>query len=286
MSRFLDDFSALLSTRKHHIHRIAEIKDNGNAEILELNPATPCQNGYSIAKAFTVTAVGFLSDRGLLGVEENVPAALGKFCPAEYNPRWNTTTIHMLMKHLVGLPTGFLDIDCEDANMFGADYLHYAMNYPLYEDHGTVYRYTDAAFYLLSCIVENRAGMPLDNFLWRELFLPLQFRDAAWSHCPLGHTMGATGLFLRAEDMVKLGVLYLNGGMWNGKRLLSEAWVNTVFERGYELTTKESGKAYGKGGMLGQNLLIIPRARRAVAWHAASGLGQEDLTSFICNYPD
>lgn len=286
MSRFLEDFSRFLSTREHHIHRIAEIKADGEAEILELHPATPCQNGYSIAKAFTTTAVGILHDRGLLDTEENVPAALGKLCPQEYDPRWNHTTVHMLLKHLVGLPVGFLDIDCEDANQFGRDYLHYAMNHPLYEDHGSVYRYTDAAFYLLSCIVENRAGMPLDSFLWRELFLPLHFRDAAWSHCPLGHAMGATGLFLRAEDMVKLGALYLNGGVWKGRRLLSEAWVGAVFERGYELTAKESGKAYGKGGMLGQNLLLVPHARRAVAWHAATGLGQEDLTAFVCNYQD
>ena len=45
-----------------------------------------------------------------------------------------------------------------------------------------------------------------------------------------------------------------------------------------------TGGAYGKGGMLGQMLLVIPQHRRAVAWQAATGLGQENAMDFACQY--
>lgn len=284
MSRFLDAFVEFLSGREHHIHRIAEYCVGGDTEQIQLSPATPCQNIYSIAKVFTGAAVGLLVDRGLLSIEDKVPQALGSFCPSCYHPFWNDTTVHMLLKHLVGLPKGFMDIDCIDANTFGGDYLSYVMNHPLQEDHGTQYTYTDASHYLLSCIVENRVGVPMDHFLWQEMFLPLAFRDAAWSHCPKGHVIGSTGLHLRIEDLIKLGAVYLQNGVWQGKQLLSEQWVKTVFEQQYELSPVGNG-FWGKGGMLGQKLLILPQQRRVIAWQAASGMGQEDIINeLICRY--
>lgn len=284
MSQFLSAFDDFMNGREHHMHRIAEYCEGGEIEQIQLSPATPCQNIYSIAKVFTGAAVGMLVDRGMLSTDDKVVESLGDLCPAVFQPLWKGTTVHMLLKHQVGLPGGFMDIDCMDANTFGDDYLAYVMNHPLREDHGTKYTYTDASHYLLSCIVENRVGMPLDHFLWRELFRPLAFRDAAWSHCPKGHVIGSTGLHLRVEDMIKLGAVYLQGGVWQGKRILSEKWVETVFERQYEFSPVGVCGAWQKGGMLGQNLMILPKQRRVIAWQAATGLGQPDIKEFLGQY--
>ena len=284
MSGFLKAFSDFMASREHHMHRVAEFRTGGEAAFIELSPALPCQNIYSVAKVFTVAAVGLLFDRGLISTDDTVVEALGELCPGTFDPRWKDTTVHMLLRHQVGLPEGFMDIDSEDAHTFGTDYLSYVMNHALRPDHGTKYTYTDASHYILSCIVENRSGMPLDNLLWREMFYPMAFRDAAWSHCPRGHAIGSTGLYLRIEDMIKMGGLYLQGGVWNGQRLLSEKWVETVIERQYEFLPVGTGGAYGKGGMLGQMLLVIPQHRRAVAWQAATGLGQENAMDFACQY--
>lgn len=284
MSRFLDAFGEFMNAREHHMHRIAEYCEGGKIEQIQLCPSTPCQNIYSIAKVFTGAAVGMLADRGVLSTDDTVVELLGDLCPASYNRLWKETTVHMLLTHHVGLPGGFMDIDCIDANTFCDDYLAYVMNHPLREDHGTQYCYTDASHYLLSCIVENLTGMPLDNFLWKELFHPLAFRDAAWSRCPKGHVIGSTGLHLRVEDMIKLGALYLQGGVWQGKRLLSEKWVETVFARRYEFAPIGIGSICQKGGMLGQNLMIMPEQRRVIAWQAADGMGLEDIKQFIAQH--
>jgi len=283
MSKFLFDLKSEIKKCEANIYSIAEYKD-GRVESLQLQEANPCQDLYSVAKAFVVTAIGMLCDRGLLRTDEIITDILGDECPADCEKVWYRTTVDMLLLHKVALPGGFLDIDCIDANEFGEDYLAYIMTYKSgFEGDIPEPVYTDAAYYMLSRIVEKRAGMGTDTFLWKNLFYPLGFREAAWSRCPMGHVMGATGLYLRAEDTVKLGAVYLGGGMWKDQRILSEEWVNTVLEKGYELKRIGSKLIYGKGGMRGQMLMIMPEQNRAAAY---TGCGGHSFVSFIADYED
>jgi len=137
MSVFLNAFSDFMASREHNMHRVAEFRTGGEVECIQLSSALPCQNIYSVAKVFTVAAVGLLFDRGLLSTDDTVTEALGKLCPDHFHPQWKDTTVHMLLRHQVGLPEGFMDIDSEDAHTFGRDYLSYVMNHGLRPDHGT-----------------------------------------------------------------------------------------------------------------------------------------------------
>ena len=284
MSRFLEamrDELARLGDRG--VFSVAEWHA-GRVESLDIIKTNPCQNVYSVAKAFVVTAVGLLVDRGLLSTDEVVTDVLADEIPTGCQPVWYKTTVDMLLLHKVGLPSGFLDIDCYDSRNFSEDYLAYTLTYPTPEDYTPdKSTYTDAAFYILSRIVEKRAGEPLDTLLWRELLFPTGCLEAAFSRCPKGHPMGATGLYIRAAEVAKLGSIYLNGGMYGSRRILSESWVNTALSRGYELKSKCAGRAYGKGGMRGQMLLVLPEQRRVVAWQ---GYGSTDLTEAAINYKD
>ena len=282
MSDFLSTFQKeILAREGANVFFIAEYGEDG-IQTQSLCTTNPCQNIYSIAKAFVVTAIGLLVDRSLLSTDEIVTDLLADELPATYHPIWNKTDVEMLLLHKVGLEKGFLDIDCRDASSFGEDYLSFVLNAPIRADFdGTQSTYTDAAYYLLSRIVEKRAGMPLDDFLWRHLFAPMKFREAAWSHCPMGHAMGATGLYLRIEDLIKLGALYLDRGVYEGKRILSESWVDTVLSKGYELKLQKNGKTYGKGGMRGQMLMLLPHCHRAVAW---LGCGNNAFSEFVAEY--
>ncbi len=282
MSDFLSAFQKeILDREGANVFFIAEYGEDG-IQTQSLCTTNPCQNVYSIAKAFVVTAVGLLVDRGRLSTNEILTDILANELPATYHPVWKRTSVEMLLLHKVGLAKNFLDIDGQDATAFGRDYLSYVLNAPIHADFdGTTATYTDAAYYLLSRIVEKRAGMPLDDFLWKYLFLPLQYREAAWSHCPMGHAMGATGLYLRIEDLIKLGALYLNRGVYEGQRILSEQWVDTVLSKGYELKLQKNGKAYGKGGMRGQMLMLLPHCHHAVAW---LGCGNNAFSDFVAGY--
>lgn len=286
MSRFLEEFAQKIREKNVNLYTIAEIRTNGIAESITLQKANRCQDSYSVAKAFAVAGVGLLYDRGLIRTEERIPDILGELCPPNMDPHWNDITLHMVMRHFCGLPGGFLDIDVHNANQFGSDYLSYMLSYPIDRDPAAASIYTDGAYYLVGRIVEKRAGMPLDSFLWKELFFPMEFLEMAWSRCPLGHPMGATGLYIRTEDMVKLGGLFLNRGMWKGQRLLSEEWIQTVLDRQYEFHPLGHGGSYGKGGMCGQMLMVIPEHNRAVAWHGFCGGVDAETTAWIASYGD
>ena len=169
----------------------------------------------------------------------------------------------------MGIAKGFLDIDTEDASAYGTDdYLSLVWKTPITLPIGEERVYSDAAYYVISRIVEKISGETLADFLWKRLFYPLGFREVSWSCCPKGHSMGATGLYIRTEDMAKLGRLYLNNGVWNGERIISEEWISLVLSRAYEFSKVNDKRGYTKGGMCGQRLYFCYEDNVVVAWHA------------------
>ena len=262
------DYAAKISAWKFNTFFVAESDKDYNIRLQSITPANPCCNCYSVAKAFTVTAIGILYDRGLLTPDTLVTEVLSDHLPDGIDPQWHKVTLHHLMLHRAGFDQGLLDIDAEDASLFSsADYLSIVLSTPLAHEPGTHYQYTDAAFYLLSRIIAKVGGCDLADLLRPILMDTMQFKEFAWSVCPQGYAMGATGLYLRTEDMVKLGILYLNGGMWKDTRVVSQEWVDIVLSNGYELKDLGGGW-YGKGGMYGQMLMLNPQKGLAVACHS------------------
>ncbi len=95
---------------------------------------------------------------------------------------------------------------------------------PEYEP-GTHFAYNNSGTYMLSEIVTKVTGMTMMDFLSYRLFEPLGITDIRWDTFKSGRNQAAVGLHASADDLMKLGVLYLNKGVYNGKRILSEEWV-------------------------------------------------------------
>lgn len=278
MSKLLDKMAKLAENNCGTVYTISEI-NNSKQETITITPANPCQNSYSVAKAFVVTAIGCAYDDGVLSTDERIVDIFADELPENMDPKWEKMTVHHLLKHQAGFPGGYLDIDVIDANTLGDDYLQYLFNTALDYVPGEGNAYSDAAFYLLSRVVTKKTGRKVDDYLWERLFYPLGFREMAWSKCPKGYPMGATGLYIYTEDMAKLGEVYLKGGMYGQKRILSEDWVNIVRSREYEFRKISDGKCYGKGGMHTQKLLFFPELDRVIAWHSFDG---PDFTNWLC----
>lgn len=251
-----------------NIYAIAALDGDMRAYRAQITPANPTNDVYSVAKAYAVTGVGMAYDAGLIAPDMRVCELLGDEMPPLADPGWHNVTLDQLMRHRAGYGRGWLDIDVDDASEYPADdYLSLAMREPLVHAPGEVYQYTDAAFYITSRIVEHAVNKPLDDYLRPMLMGKLKYREMGWSRCPKGHAMGATGLFLRVEDMTKLGMVYVQGGKWQGERLLSEEWIAMCLERGYEFGKIADGW-YGKGGMFGQMLCFNVEKQCALAWQA------------------
>lgn len=279
------------ASREKGIYQITVVED-GISVTESITPANRTNNCYSVSKVFTVTALGMLYDDGLLSPDEKPINIFKDQLPDRINPRWEQITLDHLIRHRWGIGQGFLDIDAEDVNTFEGkygtrnDFLKIVLstdlpNAPGDEGaNGAVY--SDAAYYLLSRVVSKKTGKTLFDFMRERLFVPCAFQEFAWSSCPMGYSMGATGLYIRTPDMAKLGRIYLDGGVFGGKRFISKEWCDIVFERGYELKEIAPG-CHAKGGMCGQMLLVDRNRRAVVAWLGYDSDGySERMRRFIC----
>ena len=274
MSKIIDLIAQLNEEQGMNLYSL-HIMGEGIEEHYENSPKTRCHNSYSVAKAFTTTLGGIAYDEGLLKPEDKVADSLGKYFPKDIDRRWYDITVDNALRHRIGLPDGFLDIDVLDSRTFGNDYLQYMFKAKMICDPGTEWHYTDGAFYLLARIVEECfKPVNLTQFLWEKLFTPLEFQEFAWSACPQGHILGGSDLYISSEDCVKLGEVYRNGGLYKGKRIISKEWADIVFDRQYEFSFDSKIKMHGKGGYGGQFLCVFPEKHFSAAWH---GFGCDDM---------
>ncbi|HZY81578.1 MAG TPA: serine hydrolase [Cyclobacteriaceae bacterium] len=97
---------------------------------------------------------------------------------------------------------------------------------------GVVWKYNGGTTQLLAAIIRKVSGKDVDEFAKENLFGPLGISNFEWIHYP-ATTMpaAASGVRLRPYDLLKFGLLYYNGGSWNGKQILSKEWVDASFTK-------------------------------------------------------
>lgn len=164
----------------------------------------------------------------------------------------------------------------------GLDYADVVLNAPLNHDPGEFFIYSNAAMYLASVVFQNATGMKLVDFANKYLFLPLGIKPVVWKESPQGYNMGCTGIEMYADDILKVGELLLNKGVYKGKRILSKKWIEDMlspqvltpmmyddkrvlpkFAYGYNMWICEDGIAYCDGTD-GQYIIIIPDKQRII----------------------
>jgi CubicO group peptidase (beta-lactamase class C family) len=79
----------------------------------------------------------------------------------------------------------------------------------------------------LSEVLQKATGMRADRYAEEKLFGPLGITDAQWVYSPLNIPQTGGGLRLTSRDLMKVAQLYLDGGVWQGRRIVDEAWVRT-----------------------------------------------------------
>ncbi|MDR1438892.1 MAG: beta-lactamase family protein [Clostridiales bacterium] len=254
----------------------------GEWELGAVTQASPAQNCYSVTKSFTSTAIGILWDEGKIALDAPILSFFAGELPARLDPRMERVTVRHLLTHTTGLETGFLF----EADRFGHgtdDWASLCLSQPLPHEPGAFRAYSNSNYYLLSCIAHRITGATLDEFARSKLFAPLKIEDYAWTACPRGETSGATGLYISAQDMAKLAVMYMHGGQYEGRRVVSEEWsrmATTEQEPGsgssFSISVWDGGFSYG--GAYEQIVLAYPPCDLALGAHAfASGIPYAEL---------
>ena len=233
---------------------------------------------HSMCKSITGMAVGFLVEEGKLELSENIYKIFsdkGSTWVKMFRPE---VTVENLLTMTSGVTFN------ESGIVSGNDWLESYLNASVAEKPGTKFQYNSLNSYVLSAIITERTGMPMDEYLKPRLFEPLGITDYLWEKCPRGITKGGWGLFMHTEDMAKLGQLYLNKGKWNGKQIIPESWaeasvtkkvdsIEGTYGYGYQLWMEERPGSFEYNGMLGQNVLIYPDVDMVIVTNA----GNEEL---------
>ncbi len=239
---------------------------------------------FSLSKSFTSTAAGLAVAEGRFSLDDNVLSFFPEDAPAEISA--NLTA--MRVRHLLSMSTGHATDTTgalhtrEDGNWVKA-----FLEQPVEYAPGTHFLYNSGATYMVSAIVQKTTGQRVLDYLGPRLLDPLGITGATWEQCPRGIDVGGWGLNIKTEDIARFGQLYLQKGVWNEQRLLSESWVEEATSKqvsnGDPATGSDWNQGYGfqfwrcrhgayRGdGAFGQFCVVMPEQEAVLAITAGTG---------------
>jgi hypothetical protein len=224
---------------------------------------------YSLSKSFASTGIGLLVKDGKLNVDDQVISLFPDYLPADVTENLRK----MKIRHLLSMNTGH-DEDTTPKMREGTEsWIKTFFAVPVVHAPGSHFLYNSGATYMLGAIVKKITGQDLEDFLRQRLFTPLGITDLDWEKSPEGLSVAGWGLRLKAEDIAKLGQLYLQRGKWDGKEILGEAWVEEAssaqttsnpgdsdWSQGYGYQFWRCKPGFFRGdGAFGQYCIVMPQ---------------------------
>ncbi len=234
--QLVEKFITTLDNSDNHLqmHSFA-IRQNDNCFIHRFNQRTEPSDVRSLSKTVMALVTGKvieLSKKGLYP-EFNLKTLIFPIIKDKVNltnsdnlKYLEQVKVEHLLTHTVGYNKKLLMRgDIVDMDPFS--YLDYLVNYPIEYEPGKTYLYSNAGYYLLAAVLQEFLKEDLFIFINRELFEPLEIKNAHWVKYG-NYLAGATRLWLRPEDLIKIGELILNRGSHKGKQLLPRTWIDEM----------------------------------------------------------
>lgn len=181
----------------------------------------------SVTKSVMTTLIALAADRGKLKLDDPVLSFFSDRVIANRDARKE----HLTVRHLAGMVNGLESVCLAndegtlEAMKASPDWVQFALDRKMTSQPGSVFCYDSPGMHLLSAILEKATGMTALEFARQNLFEPLGIHQVMWLTDPQGHNIGSEGLYLYPRDAAKIGFLWQNNGVWDGKQIISAAWV-------------------------------------------------------------
>ncbi|MCR5242207.1 MAG: beta-lactamase family protein [Prevotella sp.] len=185
---------------------------------------------HSVSKTFTATAVGLAIADGKMKLTDKIIDFFPDKLPAEVSDNLKAMTVRDLLTMSCGH-------DVEPSGFRGGeetDWVQAFLAHPVVHKPGTFYLYNSLGTYMLSAIVQKVTGEKVVDYLDTRLFQPLHIDKPKWDESPQGINCGGWGLYLKTEDLAKMGQLLLQQGEWNGKQIIPAEWVSEMSKKQVE----------------------------------------------------
>ncbi len=231
----------------------------------------------SVTKSIAATLIGIALGRGEINTLDQ--PFLHHFTDrdlSKVDPRLRKATIDDVLTMRSGIEWHETDRPLDETNTTyqleaSRDWIGFTLSQPMDAAPGVKWVYNSGGSQLLSGIIRNATGRFVDDYAREHLFTPIGIKDFHWKKTPTGHPDTEGGLYLSAEDLARIGYLYLRDGMWNGRRVLPHGWVTRATGRhvtaatpgwdyGYRwwITSHNGMDVWAGRGFGGQLLLVIP----------------------------
>ncbi len=279
LSEALEALVHAMNDRAHGLHSLMIVRHGSVVAEGWWKPYTEQQQHmmFSVSKTVTATAVGIAQDEGLLSIDDPILSFFPSYATEEV--RRNVREVRV--RHLLAMATGH-DVDTMEIMRAQPtkDWVKVFFDVPIMHPPGEYFLYNSGASFVLSALIMARTGMSPLEYLRGRLFEPLGIRIPPWETNPRGIPFGASGLRITTEDLAKLGQLYLQGGVWEGRRILSESWVADAtskhvsngsgpdddWNQGYGFQIwRSTHDSYRFDGRYGQFSFVLPRQDMVVA---------------------
>ena len=258
----------------------------------------------SVTKSVTATLIGIAIGRGeIKSMSEPLLSFFPGYDLSKIDPRLRKATLADLLTMRSGIEWHENDRPLDETNTTlqlerSNDWIRFTLAQPMDAEPGTKWVYNSGGSALMAEIIRKVSGQHADKYAEQHLFGPLGIRDYHWKKTPTGHPDTEGGLYLESEDLARIGQLYLDGGVWNGKRILPADWVTAATDRQVD-RVNAAGVGYGYqwwrydrrghdvwagNGFGGQFLIVIPRLRIvavANSWNVFGTPAQGVLMPFI-----
>jgi len=187
----------------------------------------------SLSKTYAVTALGALHDEGLLSLDEPIVHVFADYLPPNPGERLRRMTV----RHLLCMAAFDRPVD-----MTLPDWIRRFLAQPISDEPGTAFHYNGLCTALGAAIIREKTGLELIDYMTPRIFdrIGIDGDRVRSIHMGDGLEYAGGGLFTTTEDNLRLMMLYLNRGLWQGERVLSEEWCREVTTRQIATASEEA----------------------------------------------
>lgn len=259
----------------------------------------------SVAKSIMSVCVGIVWDRGLI---QSLDEPIYKYIP-EFNECRDPLHRIITIRHLLTMTSGIywnggVHYHCPMMKQLRSsdDWISYIADCAVVDIPGTKYNYKEWDVILLARLLDKACGDMYD-FMNEKLFQPLQIAGGRWYKSPCGvyYSVGngeqadnETKFKLTAIEMMKIGQLFLNGGIYEKERIISENYIRQAIlplscNPNYGFLWWIWGARYGCRGYGGQGITVIPDKNAVIVTQATPtdrGMGYSDVVEYCCEILD
>ena len=181
----------------------------------------------SVTKSIMTTLIAIAADQGKLDLDQPMLS----FFPDREIANVDARKERITVRHLASMSSGLESMGFEQDEgtltemRASEDWIQFALDRKVVSEPGTHFVYDSPGMHLLSAILQEATGMSALEFARQNLFEPLGIGEVLWDTDPQGFNHGWGDLFLNPLDAAKIGYLWLNKGMWEGKQIVSSEWV-------------------------------------------------------------